>query len=235
MTDEGRQQDLELVAACLAGDEAALTRLESDVIGAVGPTIARIDSSPAFGDEVRQRLRIKLLVGEGGRRPGLASYEGRGSLSSWVHVVAARIAISLKRGDARRKEAAEPDLDDGPFDLEDPELAHIRGAYRNEFHEAFREAVGTLSPRERTILRLRYLDQVNIDGIGRIYRVHRATVARWIAAAREKIAEETRRAMAARLAVTSSQLDSLIRLVRSDLELSVSLLLSDDEDDRQAD
>lgn len=227
MTAALRTEDLELARACLRSEPEALARLEAEVIGSVGPTIGRIDPSEVFGDEVRQRLRIKLLIGEEGRPPGLRSYEGRGTLASWVHVVAARIAISLKRGDARRKETAEAELDDARLDLEDPELSHIRGAYRDEFQQAFREALASLTPRERTVLRLRYLDGVNIDGIGRIYRVHRATVARWIVRARERVIEEIRRSVAERLDVSSSQLDSLLRLVKSDLELSVSLLLEE--------
>jgi RNA polymerase sigma-70 factor (ECF subfamily) len=69
---------------------------------------------------------------------------------------------------------------------------------------------------------MHYLDGLGGDAIGRFYGgVHRSTVLRWIEAARERILGETRRLLAARLRLSSSELDSLVRLVESQLDTSI--------------
>ncbi len=79
------------------------------------------------------------------------------------------------------------------------ELSLIKVHYRSEFKAAFEAALATLSSRERNVLRLHILDGLNIEQIGTLYKAHRATVARWIAASRKKIDEGTRRALADKL------------------------------------
>jgi RNA polymerase sigma-70 factor (ECF subfamily) len=132
------------------------------------------------------------------------------------------------------KRRAKPPADDDAIAPEiapdDPELDHIRAAHATEFEEAFRAAMASLSTKERNVLRLRYLDGVNIDGIGRIGRIygtHRATAARWISGACDKLLVETRRLLVERFGVASSQVDSLMRLFQSEFEMSLSMLVSD--------
>jgi hypothetical protein len=59
--------DLFLAWACLAGDPVALRRFDDDVLRPASDGARAIDRAPAFLDEVRQRVRAHLLVGEGGR------------------------------------------------------------------------------------------------------------------------------------------------------------------------
>jgi RNA polymerase sigma-70 factor (ECF subfamily) len=49
------------------------------------------DASATFVDDVRQALRVRLLV-EAGGRARLADYAGRGPLRGWIGVAAARVA-----------------------------------------------------------------------------------------------------------------------------------------------
>ena len=75
------------------------------------------------------------------------------------------------------------------------------------------------------MLRLRLLDGLNIDQIGGIYGVHRATVARWIASAREQVLAGTRRELENMLDISDSEFDSLVKLVQSRIDLSISQFL----------
>ena len=61
------------------------------------------------------------------------------------------------------------------------------------------------------------------------FRAHRATVARWIAAAREQLLNDTRSQIRAQLDVGPDTVDSILRGVESSLEISVTRLLADDE------
>jgi RNA polymerase sigma-70 factor, ECF subfamily len=51
----------------------------------------------------------------------------------------------------------------------------------------------------------------------RFYRVHESTASRWLSAALEAVAEGARRRLMERLALSAESLDSVARLVRSNL------------------
>ena len=104
-------------------------------------------------------------------------------------------------------------------------MRHIRQLYRGEFKTAFTGAMRSLESRERNILRMYLVDGLNIDQIGKVYGVHRATVARWIARSREKLLSETRRRLLGVLRMSEARFDSLMVIVRSHLDLSLERLL----------
>jgi RNA polymerase sigma-70 factor (ECF subfamily) len=182
--------------------------------------LGRIDSSPAFVDEVRQRLRVHLFVGG---QPKIAEYRGAGSLAAWVRVVALRLGQMLRRG-ARRHQGSE-EAEDWQLAEASPEIDLLKRRYRQPFNDAVSAAVLALDARHRTVLRLHVLERVNIEKIGLIYGVHRATVATWIANARRAILGETRRLLMKGLQLDPSELDSLVGLLRSQLDLHLSQLL----------
>ena len=64
-----------------------------------------------------------------------------------------------------------------------------------------------------------------VDDLGALYQVHRATAARWIGAARERLAEETRRQMIEQLGIQPADYDSILRLIHSQLDVSVTRVL----------
>ena len=212
--------DLYLAFGCWKRDPAALAAFEATQLEDLG-AVARVERSPAFVDEVRQRLRVHLFVGD---TPRIAEYSGRGALTSWVRVVALRLAHMLKRATWREVSSSESDEDE-LLAGSDPELAFIKQRYRGAFIEAVRDAVRSLDKRERTLLRLNLVDRLNIDRIGVIYGVHRATVATWIAAARKSILSATQKRLAAELRITRAELDSLMGVVVSRLDVSLSRLL----------
>jgi RNA polymerase sigma-70 factor (ECF subfamily) len=69
------------------------------------------------------------------------------------------------------------------------------------------------------------LDELSIDELATIYRVHRATCARWLSDAREQVRKQTRRRLLERLGTPAAELDSFMRYLDSDLELSLPRLL----------
>jgi RNA polymerase sigma-70 factor (ECF subfamily) len=78
-----------------------------------------------------------------------------------------------------------------------------------------------LTPRDRSMLRFHLIDGLSIDQIGKLESVHRATAARWIAAARKKIHDAVRADLRRQMKLTRAELESLIRVVRSRLDFSV--------------
>src|SRR5690606_10599806 len=66
-----------------------------------------------------------------------------------------------------------------------------------------------------------HVDGLNIDEIGAIYRVHRVTAFRWLEKAKEQLVARTLEILRGRLKVTSKELDSVLRMIRSQIHLSL--------------
>ena len=217
--------DLYLALGCLRGVPHASEELNRRIRAGPLPVIARQLPGRASIDEVHGRLLQRLLMSENGRSAKLAEYSGRGPLDAWLQVVALRVALNLAPPNAREVPLDETLLaDDGPA-TGHPELDLLRARFRGDFRKAVHGAVAALSPRDRTVLRLSIVDGLNIDAIGRTFGVHRATVARWIAAAREQIIGATRDALRANLKLKPAELDSLLGLADSQLDVSLSRIL----------
>lgn len=215
-------EDLYLACACSQKDARAIAAFEGKYRPEVPTYVGQIDRAPAFIDEVSQQLREKLFVATAeGAKPKICEYTGRGPLGAWVRVVSVRIALNLRR---RPKQTVEADGDHAPVlrsPSPDPELDYLKSRYKDEFRDAFQATLTELSDDERNVLKLHYIDGLNIDEIGTAYRVHRSTVARWLAHSREKIMEETRSRLTERLKIQGSEVDSLIGLVQSQLDVSI--------------
>jgi RNA polymerase sigma-70 factor (ECF subfamily) len=219
-------RDLYLACACAKVDPAAVRALERRFIVDIPVALRKVHATAEVADEVAQRMRERLLVAEPGGRAKIADYSGRGPLAAWLRVAAIRTALTLKRDERRFETAPEDELAALPAPVDDPELELYRQRYSGEFRVALSEAMASLSRRERNVLRLCYLDSLTIDEIGAFYKVHRATAARWLARARELLLEGTRRRLLEKLKVTDSELESLMRILTSRLDVSLQIFLS---------
>ncbi len=221
---DAKAADLLLALAAARGDAAALRELEAllavqvDHFGRGGGLHA------ADRDELRQRVREQLLMGSGGSGPGLNGYSGRGELGAWLRVVVVREGLRLRRG-ARREEATdEAELEDVLPPTGDPELAYLKQLYREAFDGALREALAELPAKDRLVLAQHFVDGLSIDRIGALHQAHRATAARWIAHARAQLFTRTRWILMTRLGLDRAEVESLLRLVKSQLSISLRAL-----------
>jgi RNA polymerase sigma-70 factor (ECF subfamily) len=212
---ELRTSDLYLACACLESIPEALSAFETAFLARIDPHLRRYDPSPAFADEVRAILRERFFVWKNGDPPRIAGYSGRGALGAWVRVAAVRVALRLStRG-------AQPVALDTAVHA-DPEIDYVRTHYRSAFGTALAEGLRTLDADERKLLRLHFVEGLTIDGLAPIYQIHRATAARRLADARERLLRATRRHIANSLGIDGRELDSLLALVRSRIEIDVS-------------
>ena len=216
--------DLLLASACAAGDAAALAAFEREIMRDVPHFVARFRAGAPFADEVAQVVRDKLLVAGAGAAPRIAEYAGRGPLRAWVRVAATRVALDLlrERGAAPARELDdELAVDPGAS----PELEVLKARYREHFQAALEAALQALSPKQRTLLRMHHVDGFSLDRLATMQRVHRATIARWLADARDEIVTRTHEGLRESVAVGDSEFDSVVALVRSQLHVSVTRLL----------
>ncbi|MDI3288721.1 sigma-70 family RNA polymerase sigma factor [Polyangium sp. 15x6] len=219
--------DLYLACAAAHGNGAAIAEIERGYFSWLHAAMARVAGVEDSSDLV-QLLRQKLFAAEPDELPKISEYAGIGSLGAWLRVTAVRMALNARRG--RKREAVHVNADDrldGLATHASPEMEYLKSRYRNEFKYAFETAVAALSARDRNLLRLHFIDGLNIDQIGAIHRVHRSTVARWIAQARESILLETQRLLRERLGLDNADFNSLLALVKSELNLSIHRYLTD--------
>ena len=216
--------ELYLGVACAAGSRAALSALDRMYIARVGDMIARRRLPAHAVDDVRQTVRERLLAGQ---PPYIASAAGRGSLDGLVAVIATRAALDWLRSHARA--AARHGDDDRTAELAatgDPERDHLRARYRDDLKAAFEAAVADLEPRERTMLRFHLVDGMTIDALARLYQIHRATAARQLDKARDRVASGVRRQLERATGIHGDELRELAELVSSQLDLSLSRVLA---------
>lgn len=216
---EVRADDLFVATGAVLGVQGAREAFMRAFLSRIGEYVGKVDGSAAFADEVRQELATRLLVGGEEGEPGkLAAYTGRGPLVGFVRVSAVRVAQNKKRG--KRLDTLEDVGPRAPVATgADPELAYLKERYAHEFAGAFRATLASLSPEQREVLRLHYIDGVSIDDVGARCGVSRATAARWLAKARERVLRETERRLKERLGASVASPASVIGLARSRIDL----------------
>lgn len=217
-------EDLFLACGCLHGDQAAVDAFERTIIRALPQVIGRIDGSPEFVADVLAEVRVKLVVGQTGKPAALTRYVGYGPLRSFAMVVAMREATDRKRN-AGKEVLADELLLAMPFGGASPETVQLREQLRGPFGKAFKAALTELSARERNILRLHFAEGVTADAIGKVYRVHRSTIHRWIDAARERVIAETRRHLMTDLKLGRDALDAMMGELAEGVDLTLSTFL----------
>src|SRR5262249_27374192 len=105
--------------------------------------------------------------------------------------------------------------------MDNPEMDYEQERYRRAFDEALHGAVAALDGEQRRILRRHFADGLTLDALAVELDIHRVTVARRLAAARTALRRETRRRLKAALGVRESEAESLARMMRSRLDLSL--------------
>lgn len=205
--------DLYLAAACEAGDRLALLRFDH-LLQSLRPIAEGVVNA---GDEVLQQARVKLVVGDG----RLADYGGRSALTHWLKATVLNLALNLRRAQHPAQSLDDPDL--GILEL--PDVAEwadetlSREEARRVLKDALRRAMKQLTRTSRSLLRQHYLDGVTLEGLAGYHGVHRATIARWLAEAKEALLGHLE-------AELHGSLDSLLGQVRSRATLGLRSLLA---------
>jgi RNA polymerase sigma-70 factor (ECF subfamily) len=217
--------DLFLCCACAGGDPNALALFETKLLPQVIQAIASINPEPSFVAEVQQQVRRKLLVVEDSRSR-ISEYAGLGPLVHWLRAVAVRTALNLRRSQGRQDiPVSDESLLNLPQNVGDLELDYLKTRYRKDFTQAFRNALSALTSEERNVLRLHFVEGLTLSQIGAAYQADKSTISRWISKARKSLLEQTREDLGKKFRLDSRELDSLMYLVQSQLDVSISSLL----------
>jgi RNA polymerase sigma-70 factor (ECF subfamily) len=216
--------DLFLACACLVGVPGASDQLLRSHRAAIQAALSHMLGS-ADQEEILQRIWESFLVAKDGEHPPrLALYKGRGPLRAFLRVAAIRLAISLLRRN-RPVAAVDDEIQRLADDGDNPEMKYLKTLYRDEFRRSFATALATLPAAQQLLLRLDVVDELTIDEAALVYGRSRTTTGRHLLEARRAVAQETLNDLQTRLGLPPSEMDSVARLVRSQLDLSVNRLL----------
>jgi RNA polymerase sigma-70 factor, ECF subfamily len=222
-----RPADLYLATGCAKQLTSAIVAFDRDYMREVDIALARMRIGPPRLSDVKQLVRQRLFVGGGTAGTPtsagkISEYGGRGDLRRWVRSVAVRTCLNdLRKG--KREILVDDDhlIAQHAVSADDPEVEYMKKTYSTEFKTAFSASLAQLGAREQTLLRYHHVDGLNIDEIGAIYRVHRVTAFRWLEKAKELLVRSTLDTLRAKLKLPASELESVLRMIRSQIHLSI--------------
>lgn len=203
-----RTNELFLARAAAGRDPQAIAAFERETFREIDAAYAKFSRVPATLDDVKQRLRERLFVGE---EPGILAYAGTGALRGWVRAAGLHLLLNMTARETREVPSKDSELFEVVIgDEPSAEAAYVKLACRKELEAALGVAMSALGDRERALLRYAFVDRRTVDDIGAVYGVHRATAARWVAAARARLVEETHRDLTRRLGISDLEAKSII-------------------------
>lgn len=193
-----RLVDLALVFGCLAGNEAALRAFDARIVARLGRELRDSES------DVTQELVVRLFVPACGA-PRALGYQGRGSLLGWVRVSAHNFVRSFHRRKSRTLVVHAPCASECR-----PDAMLADQQHQGAFMASLRAAVAALSQRDRDVLRLHELDKRTLREIADVYGVHRETAGLWLAKARARLRDDTRRVLRETLSISREEADAIV-------------------------
>ncbi|MBK7861914.1 MAG: hypothetical protein IPJ65_25525 [Archangiaceae bacterium] len=206
-------EDLWLCRACLLGVPGALKAFARERLE---PALAALPESDR--DDVGQRMLERLLAG---KKPKLSEFEGRGSLSRWLRMVALREART-ERLQAKREAPLMAERLSGAF-LPTPDSQLVKARAQAALKKALVAALLELDEGDRKLLAMHHLDQVPHGEIGKAVNTPRSTVAWRLQQARQRVLESTRSRLR-RSGLSEREVESLFDLVNSRVDITFSAL-----------
>jgi len=222
-----RAEDLYLACACVGGNDAALNLFAERYTPVVDAALARLGRQGLASDDVRQQVLTYLLTGRGDTPAPLSRYAGSGDLGGYLRVAAVREGIRTLNADRPAHRAASFAFERLEAPGHDPEVMALKNRYRADFKAAFQAAIASLDDKDRRLLRYHYVDGLSTRDMGPLFGTHGSTVTRWLGRVRETVMKATRQALVAKLGLKRDEFDSVVRLVESQVDVSITRVLSE--------
>ncbi|HVK88610.1 MAG TPA: hypothetical protein VM513_31040 [Kofleriaceae bacterium] len=218
--DLSRAPDLYLACACASGVPGAAERFVVLFGDRIESYLGTLATSHDRVDEVRQIVLVRCLVATEQAPPAIAAFSGRGSLEGWVRATAVREALGLERAGKRMLPTGTPETAVVP-------AWSLADHYREPALRAFIAATRTLAPPHRALLRLHYVHGTTTAQLATMFQVSRATLVRRLTEARQALLEKFSHALGDLAGLGPEDGVAVLRMVKSQIDLSLSSLLRD--------
>ncbi|HEX5748798.1 MAG TPA: sigma-70 family RNA polymerase sigma factor [Archangium sp.] len=222
--------DLYLACAWVHGVLASSGLLESRYLAKLPVVLGFLKLPAMVLDEVCQLVRIEILMGgASGGGPRIAGYNGKGALLSWIRIMAVRLALKeVAAGGETPNENLLALIEALPDPGADLELDIIKRRYRSEFRQAVYESFASLPWEQRHSLQLYFIDRLSTTEMARLFGMSQSNVSRRLKRARQAVYQETKRRLQERLALSSTEFTSLVDAIKSDLDLRISQVFTEE-------
>lgn len=221
----GHPSDLYLALACERGSPGAFRALENLTRDDLQAIVRRAGGGRMSYDDLWQAVRERLFVARIEGKTRIATFHGAGSLRGFVRVVATRIALNeATRG--FREVSDELDEAMEASEAESPDVAYMRELYSSELRELIPLAFARLEASAQLMLRQHYVDGLTLDEMTTLHQVHRATIKRRLADARETVRVGLRELLQAKLGLPHGELERLLASVQSRFRITLQRFLA---------
>jgi RNA polymerase sigma-70 factor len=183
-------RDLYLATCCAEGLDSAWRRFDTLYHKYVQELARCLTRNALQAEDIGEGLLVDLFLPDTTGHSRIASYDGRSSLATWLHVIVMhRIANErVRKWNTLERPGDVPEIADrsalGNLD------AAIRAArYGPAIEASLRKAIAALTARERQMLLWRYQRGLLLEDIGRMLSVHPSTVFRQLERAQERLRE----------------------------------------------
>jgi len=219
-----RAADMFLACACVERIPAAVAEFLAVFGERIPLYLGKLARNADLVTEVRQILVTRCVMGDANKPPALMSYSATGSLEGWLRATAVREALAMNRQSERHAGDVEAVLE-AQIPWVDHEISLIKQIYREPVSQAFATACAQLGAEDRALLRLHYIDGVTTAKLAALFGISRATLIRRLAASRASLVERVKAALKAASGVAEQDVDSVLRLVKSQIDLRLSVAL----------
>jgi len=206
-------EDLWLVRACELNVPRALALFERHALKpALVPLPERVRA------DVGQRVMQRLFTGTD---PKIRQYKGRGRVSRWLHVVALRESRAERR--LNERETGADDLERLAGAISASGSTGLERTLHRQARAVLARALEALAPEERKLLARHFLQGETHQALATELGIPRSTVAYRLTRLTQRVLESTRSGLR-ELGLTRSQLESLLGAMRSQVDLTFSIL-----------
>ena len=222
--------DLYLAWGCTEGDDAALTAFSRHFDEMVDGAVQRFASQGIDVDDAKQDVLDHILFPTQTRPAAISFYGGHGTLKGYLGVTVVREVLRMIKARKRTPTVDPQDVALALIDMnDDPEVQVLKNRYRAEFKEAFQETMGGLEAADRNLLRYYYVSGLTLEQIAAVSGVRHNTVSRRLAKIRGALLQGTRDRLIAMVGIRETQFDSIVRLVQSQLHVSMYRMLNPED------
>ncbi|HET7544951.1 MAG TPA: sigma-70 family RNA polymerase sigma factor [Polyangiaceae bacterium] len=211
-----------LAFACAERAPQAIEIFQKLYSDAIDGGARSVNPSRDFIEDVRQRVLELLFIGSPGGAPRILQYKGQGPLGAWLRTTAKRLALRLATSDRVERQAPEEALANELAHACDQELALLRAHYSELFGEALVSALRELPGQERMLLQLSLVGGISTVRLAKMYQLNQSTISRQLQRAANKTFDNVRQRLRAELGIESEELESLLTIVRSHIQLTLS-------------
>jgi RNA polymerase sigma-70 factor len=215
--------DLYIATACAHGSEGAWRRFDAvhrkdlnQVCGYLGY---------GFSPELAQTLWSDLFLPDRSGQSRIASYDGRSSLGTWLHVIVTHRVIN----ELRRKSNAIQRLIRVPEVVDHRALSRVEARPHSSRYEAMikrclEAACKTLTAQEKLILLSRYDEGLRLGEIARLLNIHQSTVTRQLDRMLKKLGNELRARLSKDYRLKKAEIDECLTMAAEQYLESISIL-----------